>query len=655
MNSLGMNSQNSGIYVLNSKGEGAREQLDDVLARPLALMYAKNSTLAASASVSDISDVSKDPDSLDFPTNTIQLDENNKSLIAQQAILATKAEYEALGENIESMQVAYLLRSGALMLTLALAGVAISILIGFLAARTGAQIARDLRAKQFAQVLSFSEKEIEEFSAASLITRATNDVQQVQQIIVMLLRMVFYAPILALGGIAMVIHTNAQMGWIVVVAIVVVFALVGILVKTTMPKFKLMQKLIDKLNLISREIISGTMVIRAFNREDFEEKRFDEASTQLMKTQLFTNRTMTFMMPAMMLIMNITSVAIVWIGASYVDVGTIQTGDLIAFITYAMTIIMSFLMLSMISIVLPRANVAALRIDEVLNCKPSVSDPEMLESADGEGELSNASAQGAHISFEDVSFSYDSNAENVLSHISFDIWPGCICGIVGATGSGKSSIIKLIERFFDVSAGAIKIDGKDVRSIKQYKLRAQLAYVPQKAFLFSGTIAQNVAYSNEDVDSEYIEQALKTAQATDFVHAKDKGMQTEISQGGTNVSGGQRQRLAIARACATHARAYLFDDCFSALDYKTDAALRSALTSQLAGKTQIIVAQRIASIMHADQIVVLENGRVAGIGTHKELLHTCKEYREIALSQLSKEELESDGLEIPASDGGDIR
>ena len=541
------------------------------------------------------------------------------------------------------MQMDYLVATGAKMLGLAALGMVIAVMVGFLASRTAAKVGRSLRERLFNQVVGFSDAEIQSFSAASLITRGTNDVQLVQMVTVMLLRMVLYAPILAIGGIIMIARTDLSMGWIIIAAVVAIAAVMGVLMKVAMPKFKIMQKLIDRVNLVSRELLTGLPVIRAFGREQHEEARFDEANTRLMKTQLFTNRVMTFMMPLMMLIMNLVSVGIIWFGGHAIDAGNLQTGDLIAFITYSMVIIMGFLMIGMLSIMLPRADVAAQRIDEVLECKPSIADPEPGNAKDAL--LGANGLPGARIAFENVSFRYSDGAECVLEDVSFTCEPGKTTAIIGSTGSGKSTVLKLAERFHDVTSGRITVDGVDVRDVGQHALRAQLGYVPQAAFLFSGTIASNVGYGVDDADEGRIRAAADVAQAGEFIAERPEGLATPISQGGTNVSGGQRQRLAIARALATDARAYLFDDSFSALDYKTDAALRHELSCRLGGKTVVIVAQRISTVLNADQIVVLDDGRVVGVGTHEQLMESCQEYREIAMSQLSEEELK----------GGDAR
>lgn len=556
------------------------------------------------------------------------------SLIQQQAIEAVKAEYEALGMDLGVIQLQYLAWLGAQMLGVAALMMAASISVGFVASRTAAKIARNLRERLFEKVVSFSDAEVQSFSAASLITRGTNDIQQIQMVLVMLLRMVLYAPILAIGGIIMVSQTNLAMSWIIVLAIVVIGIVIALLMALALPKFKIMQKLIDRVNLVSREMLTGMSVIRAFDRQEYEEARFDEASTALYKTQLFTNRVMTFMMPTMMLVMNGVSVLIVWVGGSYIDSGVIQTGDMIAFITYSMVIVMSFLMISMIAIMLPRADVAAQRVNEVLDAENSIHDPE-----ESQVEKLDKNAKGLSVEFDNVTFAYNEGSDPVLKDISFVAESGKTTAIIGSTGSGKSTIMKLIERFYEVTQGAIRVGGVDIRSMKQHELRRELGYVPQKAFLFSGTIESTIAYANEDMDEDRVRKAADIAQATEFITAKEQGFESEISQGGTNVSGGQRQRLSIARALASDARVLLFDDSFSALDYATDARLRHALATEAAGKTVLVVAQRIATVLNADKILVLEDGELVGSGTHKELLSTCPTYREIAQSQLSEEEL----------------
>ena len=598
----------SGTYRLTSYGREHRVQLDAMMALPLAKAHG--------LAQQDMSD----------------------DLVEQAGIAAARAEYDALGYDMAAMQMNYLLLTGCKMMGFVALGAIVSVLVGLVASRTGAKIGRELRSQLYAKVMSFSDAEVQRFSAASLITRATNDVQQIQMMSIMLMRMVLYAPILGIGGIVMVARTNASMGWIVGVAILAVIVVVTILMVVAMPKFKIMQKLVDRVNLVSRERLTGVQVVRAFGRQLGEQERFDVASTDLMRTQLFTNRVMTFMMPTIFLIMNIVSIAIVWVGAGEVDAGVIQTGDLIAFITYSMMIMLGFVMLSMLAIIAPRADVSAGRIDEVLEAEVSIVDPDV--SCGRAAERFVSSAPGAAIEFDHVSFAYADDGKPVLQDVSFTAQAGETCAIIGPTGSGKSTILKLIERFYDVGEGAVRLDGADVRDIPLAELRSQLGYVPQRAFLFTGTIASNVGYAGEGIDDERVLEAVDIAQARELVDAKDEGVQAEITQGGTNVSGGQRQRLAIARALASDARAFLFDDSFSALDYKTDAALRHALATRLPGKTQVIVAQRIATVMQADKIVVLDEGRVVGQGTHADLLATCPQYREIAHSQLSPEELQ---------------
>lgn len=636
-----------GTYLLTEAGKRDRAALDDAMALPMTVTcYADQIAeldLEQVKSAYDQGMIGKDDIQAMLDRARGSMGDMADTLIAQQGLAAARAEYEQLGYDLDAMQMDYLAATGAKMLGLAALGMVIAVMVGFLASRTAAKVGRSLRERLFNQVVGFSDAEIQSFSAASLITRGTNDVQLVQMVTVMLLRMVLYAPILAIGGIIMIARTDLSMGWIIIAAVVAIAVIMGVLMKVAMPKFKIMQKLIDRVNLVSRELLTGLPVIRAFGREQHEEARFDDANTRLMKTQLFTNRVMTFMMPLMMLIMNLVSVGIIWFGGHAIDAGNLQTGDLIAFITYSMVIIMGFLMIGMLSIMLPRADVAAQRIDEVLECKPSIADPEPGKAKDAL--LGANGLPGARIAFENVSFRYSDGAECVLEDVSFTCEPGKTTAIIGSTGSGKSTVLKLAERFHDVTSGRITVDGVDVRDVSQHALRAQLGYVPQAAFLFSGTIASNVGYGVDDADEDRIRAAADVAQASDFIAERPEGLATPISQGGTNVSGGQRQRLAIARALATDARAYLFDDSFSALDYKTDAALRHELSSRLGRKTVVIVAQRISTVLNADQIVVLDDGRVVGAGTHEQLMESCQEYREIAMSQLSEEELK----------GGDAR
>lgn len=636
-----------GTYSLTESGKRDRAALDDAMALPMTVTcYADQIAeldLDQVKAAYDQGMIGKDDIQAMLDRARGSMGDMADTLIAQQGLAAARAEYEQLGYDLDAMQMDYLAATGAKMLGLAALGMAIAVMVGFLASRTAAKVGRNLRERLFNQVVGFSDAEIQSFSAASLITRGTNDVQLVQMVTVMLLRMVLYAPILAIGGIIMIARTDLSMGWIIIAAVAAIAVIMGVLMKVAMPKFKIMQKLIDRVNLVSRELLTGLPVIRAFGREQHEEARFDDANTRLMKTQLFTNRVMTFMMPLMMLIMNLVSVGIIWFGGHAIDAGNLQTGDLIAFITYSMVIIMGFLMIGMLSIMLPRADVAAQRIDEVLECKPSIVDPEPGKAKDAL--LGANGLPGARIAFENVSFRYSDGAECVLEDVNFTCEPGKTTAIIGSTGSGKSTVLKLAERFHDVTSGRITVDGVDVRDVSQHALRAQLGYVPQAAFLFSGTIASNVGYGVDDADEDRIRAAADVAQASDFIAERPEGLATPISQGGTNVSGGQRQRLAIARALATDARAYLFDDSFSALDYKTDAALRHELSSRLGGKTVVIVAQRISTVLNADQIVVLDDGRVVGAGTHEQLMESCQEYREIAMSQLSEEELK----------GGDAR
>lgn len=567
-----------------------------------------------------------------------EMDGVSEMLISQMAVAFVKTEYESLGLDLGKMQTDYLWSTGAKMLGLTVLMMTVAIAAGLLASRTAARVGRDLRSSVFKKVISFSNVEMDRFSTASLITRSTNDIQQVQQVVVMLLRMVMYAPILGIGGVIKVAGTKTGMEWIIAVAVGVIILVVILLMVIAIPKFKKMQTLVDRLNLVSREILTGIPVIRAFSREKHEEERFDVANRDLMRTQLFTNRVMTFMMPVMMLVMNTITIMIVWFGAKGVDLGNMQVGDMMAFITYTMQIVMSFMMLTMISIMLPRANVAAARIDEVLSAEPVIRDPENNQDE------SLVSPKGV-VSYEDVSFAYPGAGENVLEHITFTAVPGQTTAVIGSTGSGKSTLVHLLPRLYDVSAGAVKIDGVDIRSLTLHKLHSLLGFVPQKGILFSGDIASNLKFGGDDITDEAMTEAAEIAQAAPFIAEKPEGYHSPIAQGGTNVSGGQKQRLSIARAIAKHPKIYVFDDSFSALDYKTDTELRRALAAKTKDATVIIVAQRISTILHADQIIVLDDGRIVGMGRHEELMQNCETYREIARSQLSEKELSMRGGE----------
>lgn len=562
------------------------------------------------------------------------LDETAAETLASQAVQLVRLEYQAQGIDGD-VQMHYLLTTGGEMLLVALLMAAAAISVGFLASRVSAAVGRDLRRQVFGKVISFSNAETDRFSTASLITRTTNDIQQVQMTSVMLLRIVIYAPILGIGGIIRVAGTDTGLSWIIVLAVALLLALVFVLMQVAMPKFKIMQKLVDRLNLVSREILTGIMPIRAFSREKFEEERFDAANKDLMKTQLFTNRTMTFMMPTMTLIMNGISLLIVWFGGHAMESSGMQVGDLIAFITYTMQIVMSFLMLTVISIMLPRAGVAADRIEEVLRTEPVIEDPAPAQLPAG---LESKQWRGV-VQFDHVNFRFPGADADALEDITFTAEPGKTTAIIGSTGCGKSTLLNLIPRFYDVTGGKITLDGVDLRQMPQETLRAQLGYVPQKGVLFSGTIESNLKFGGDAIPDADMVQAAEIAQAAEFISAKPEGYQSPIAQGGTNVSGGQKQRLSIARAIAKNPKVYLFDDSFSALDYKTDVTLRRALKEKTGDATVIIVAQRISTVLHADQILVLDDGRIVGCGRHADLLATCPEYREIAKSQLSEKDL----------------
>ncbi|MFA5536735.1 MAG: ABC transporter ATP-binding protein [Bacillota bacterium] len=553
-------------------------------------------------------------------------------LINQLAVNYIKLQYEEMGINIANTQTNYILTIGGIMLLIALLGVAASISVGFLAARVSASLGKKLRESMFKKVLAFSNQEFGVFSTASLITRSTNDIQQIQMFTAMSLRMVFYAPILGIGGVIKTLKTNTSMAWIVALGVITILVLVTVLFSIAIPRFKRVQKLIDKVNLVMREILNGLLVIRAFNTQRFEEKRFDLANIDLTKNNLFIARLMTFMMPTMMLIMNSISLLIVWIGANEISKGTFQVGDMMAFMQYAMQILMSFLMISMLSIILPRASVSAQRIAEVLEEDLTILDPTQPEKFSG--------PLKGHLEFKNVCFKYPEADECVIKDISFTALPGETTAFVGGTGSGKSTLVNLIPRFYDVTEGEVLLDGTNIKHVSLYDLREKIGYVPQKNLLFKGTIDSNLKFGKGDlIDDQMVEKAIEMAQAKEFINSKEEGLQFEISQGGTNVSGGQRQRLAIARAITKRPEIFIFDDSFSALDFKTDAALRKALRQELKDQTVLIVAQRINTILHADKIIVLDEGEIVGMGSHDELLRDCEVYRQIALSQLSEEEL----------------
>ena len=554
-----------------------------------------------------------------------------ESIVTQAGVAYVKTEYEAIGEDVDAMQMHYIKVAGVRMLGMALVTMLCAICVVFLSARVAAALGHDLRNAVYRKVITFSSREYHKFSTASLITRCTNDIQQVQQVMAMLFRIVLYAPILGLGGVIRVLNTDASMTWILGVAVVLILAVIFVLFQVAMPKFTVLQTLVDKLNLVTREILTGIPVIRAVSREKHDEERFEEANARLTKTNLFVNRCMTFMMPTMMLIMNGVSVLIIYSGAYAVDGGTMQVGNVMAFIQYSMQIIMSFLMITAMSIMLPRANVAALRINEVLTTEVSIKDPsEPVKPYDH--------VKGT-VEFEHVSFAYPEAGENVLTDISFKAEKGETVAVIGSTGSGKSTLVNLIPRFYDVTEGSVKVDGIDVRDMTQKEVRSKLGYVPQKGILFSGTIDSNIRYGKTDISADEVKEAAEVAQATEFIDTKPQGYESPIAQGGTNVSGGQKQRLSIARAIAKKPEIFIFDDSFSALDFKTDSTLRKALKKHTKDATTIIVAQRISTILNADKIIVLDDGHMAGIGSHKELMKNCEVYRQIAMSQLSEEEL----------------
>ncbi len=620
------------------------EQLNEIFTRPMMIALFFSVESDEMASLREKLQLSEEEDLLEafakMPKEALEgfLSEMEKkletmpdSMASQSAVAFVKAEYEAQGVDMGRLQNSYLMSTGLRMLGMALVIMLASVGGVYLSSRVAAVFGRDLRKMVYEKVMAFSSQEFDSFSTASLITRSTNDVQQVQMLMTMVFRIVLYAPIMGIGGVMKVLNTNTSMAWIIGVAVAAIMVVVAVLFTIAMPRFKRLQTLIDKLNLVTREILTGLSVIRAFSRESYEEERFEEANRKLMRTNLFVNRCMTFMMPTMMLIMNGISVLIIYKGARSISDGAMQVGDLMAFIQYTMQIIMSFLMITMMSIMIPRASVSGNRISEILDTEVMVKDAPETKTAKKE--------KAGVVEFRNVSFSYPDAEENVLSDITFTAEKGKTTAIIGSTGSGKSTLVNLIPRFFDVTKGEILVDGIDVRELSQKELRDKIGYVPQKGVLFSGTIATNLRYGKEDASEEEIRKAARIAQALDFIEEKEEKFNSAIAQGGTNVSGGQKQRLSIARAIVKNPEIYIFDDSFSALDYKTDVVLRKALEEETGEAARIIVAQRISTILHADQILVLDEGRIAGIGTHKELLENCEVYKQIALSQLSEEEL----------------
>ena len=632
-------------YVLKddiSKDE--RENLDHLLEKPMMLYYGMCSGSDESKAMTENMGLQEGTDPVqaleampeEMKTQILQemnekLENMPESIVSQSAVLAVKKEYTELGEDLDKLQMDYIIRSGAQMVLMALVIMLAAVTVTFLSSKVAARMGHDLRGDIYSKVIGFSSNEYHKFSTASLITRSTNDVQQVQQVMTMTFRILLYAPILGIGGVIKVLNTDASMTWILGVAVALILLVILVLFKIAMPRFTKLQTLIDRLNLVTREILTGIPVIRAFSREKFEEDRFETANEELTKTNLFVNRCMTFMMPVMMLIMNGVSVMIIYFGAHAVDNGSMQVGNVMAFIQYAMQIIMSFLLITAMSIMIPRANVAAVRINQVLETEGSIEDPISPETPQD-------SLRGT-VEFDHVSFAYPEAGENVLNDISFTAKKGQTVAVIGSTGSGKSTLVNLIPRFYDATQGTVKVDGVDVRNMTQHQVRECLGYVPQKGILFSGTIDSNIRYGKEDISSEEVQQAAQIAQATEFIDTKPEKYRSPIAQGGTNVSGGQKQRLSIARAIAKKPEIFIFDDSFSALDFKTDSNLRKALKESTKDATTIIVAQRISTILNADQIIVLDEGHMAGIGTHKELMKNCEVYRQIAMSQLSEEEL----------------
>ena len=645
---------NEDIYVLDTKSKDVKRKLNEILGRPMLITSLFESGDATKV-MGDSGNVMAAPEGVDManmdpfmmlsnmPEEQVleiikgineKLDEMPESMVTQSAVTYVREQYKELGIDIDKVQTNYLFMAGAKMLGVALIGTIAAVIVTFIAARIAAALGRNLRKDVFNKVVGFSNAEFDRFSTASLITRTTNDIQQIMMLIVMGLRIVFYAPILGIGGIVKVVKSGAGMGWVIVVAVVSILSLVAVLFVFAIPKFKMVQKLVDKLNLVTRESLTGMLVIRAFSTEKYEEEKFERANMNLTKTNLFVNRAMSMMMPLMMFIMNGVTLLIVWVGSHRVDSGVMQVGDMMAFMQYVMQIIMAFLMISMVSVILPRALVSAGRVSEVLNTDIAIKNIENPVSFKVE--------EKGEIEFKNVSFKYPGADEYILKDINFKAKSGETTAFIGSTGSGKSTLINLIPRFYDVTSGEILIDGENIKNVSLHDLREKIGFVPQKGMLFSGTIESNLKYGGEHISDEYMHKAAEIAQATEFISSKESGFNTEISQGGTNVSGGQKQRLAIARALAKNSEIFIFDDSFSALDFKTDAKLRKAINEELSDSTLLIVAQRISTIMNADQILVLDEGKVVGKGTHKELMENCEVYRQIALSQLSKEELQDE-------------
>lgn len=629
-------SESDGVYQLSEAGKNDSEingRLNDILSMPEFILYIMTNVSADSAITEQLDglNMTNADGSVNQEAMMEQLAELDDSIISQVAVSYVKSEYDALGISTEEMQTSYILRCGGIMLIYSFITMASMILVTLLASKVGAGLGRDLRSGIFHKVMIFSSADFDSFSTASIITRCTNDVMQVQMFIIMLLRMVIYAPIIGFGALGKVIQQETSMEWVILVAIGAMLLIIAVLFVVAIPKFQVLQKLIDKLNLITREILTGLPVIRAFSKEEHEKKRFDIANMDLTKVNLFVNRVMSIMMPSMMFVMNGISVLIIWVGAKNVDLGIMQVGDITAFISYTMQIIMAFLMLAMLSVIMPRAIISMKRIAELFNKEISVKEPEKPK-------IFNSTEKGV-VEFKNVSFHYGNAEENVINNVSFKTSAGQTTAIIGSTGSGKSTLVNMIPRFFDATAGEILVDGVNIKDVSLHDLRDKIGYIPQKAMLFSGTIATNIAYSDENMSQENIELAAKIAQAEEFINNKDEKYDSDISQGGTNVSGGQKQRLSIARAIAKKPEIYIFDDSFSALDYKTDVNLRKALKTTTAESTVIIVAQRISTVLDADNIIVLDDGKIAGSGTHSELMKNCEVYRQIAVSQLSEAEL----------------